>query len=75
MNLHLYFIEYFLNKKMSRIFEWILILNILNKNLKYPLEYLQVPPGVRVPPFENHWSKYGIISICYVIVLLVYVMQ
>ena len=39
------------------IFEWMLILNIFKKNLTYPLEYLHVPPGVHVPPFENHCSQ------------------
>ena len=34
-----------------------LILNIFKKNLMYPLECLHVPPGLRVPPFENHWDR------------------
>ena len=26
-------------------------------NLAYPLDCLHVPPGVRVPPVENHWRR------------------
>jgi hypothetical protein len=26
-------------------------------NFTYPLRCLHVPPGVRVPPVEYHWSK------------------
>jgi len=32
-------------------------LNIFFKNLTYPLEYLPVPPGLHVTPFENHCSN------------------
>ena len=27
----------------------------------YPLECLQVPPGVHVPPFENHCTRVSVV--------------
>ena len=40
-------------------------LYIFKKNLKYPLECFQVPPGVHVPPFENHCSRcHSSVSLC-----------
>ena len=33
---------------LNRLYKYIFL------NLTYPLECLQVPPGVHVPPFENH---------------------